>query len=545
MSEETPSADRDRARRDAAALRESDERFRLQAAEVLENVSDAFYAVDGQWRFTYVNRNAERIWGIRRERLLGRNLWEAFPASMGSELHGEMLRAAAERRAAHVEIRSAALGGAWLSVNVYPSGDGLAVYFRDVTERREAEEQRYWLLRQAQSRAAELAAVMESIPDALFIGNAALVTLANAPALDLLGCGSLEELNGDLQGFVGRARIRDATTGGTLPPDRWPFDHALEGGGHRVRELVVRHARLDRDVLLRCATSPARLNNEIIGAVSLNTDIRRSRDRFLVRGLLNAHEEERRAVAYELHDGLTQYVMAAHAHLEAFRALRQEAAAPPEAADADADVERELGRGLECLRRAVQESRRLVSGLRALALDDLGLAGALELLLAEEKARAGWREAEFVHNAAGRRFDALLETAAYRVAQEALTNARKHARTERVRLVLVAGADEGTGKPDLTLEVRDWGRGFRPEEKAGEYSHLGLPGMAERVGLLGGAYRLRSAPGQGTLVRAVFPVAAPGLPAETEATEAVDETMDDKGVTKSDGGEEDGGVGGG
>lgn len=223
-----------------------------------------------------------------------------------------------------------------------------------------------------------------------------------------------------------------------------------------------------------------------------------ARQRALISGLIAAQEEERRAVAYDLHDGLTQYVMASHAHLEAFR--RAHEAGKRERAD------RELDQGMRYLKEAVVESRRLVNGLRSLALDDLGLAGALEQLVTEEKNRAGWDEAEFLHNVAGRRYFKELETTAYRVAQEALTNARKHARARRVRLTLIAEGSEHSASARLVLEVRDWGAGFVPEYRAADYSHVGIQGMVERVTLVGGQYLLKSAPGEGTIVRAVFPV---------------------------------------
>lgn len=242
------------------------------------------------------------------------------------------------------------------------------------------------------------------------------------------------------------------------------------------------------------------------------------RQRSLVDGLINAQEEERRAVAYDLHDGLTQFVMASHAHLEAFR--RAHAAGKEERAA------RELDQGLRYLKEAVVESRRLVNGLRSLALDDLGLAGALEQLVNEEKARAGWDEATLMHNVAGRRFDKSLETAAYRVAQEALTNARKHAEAKRVRLLLlVEPSPDGEGER-LALEVRDWGKGFVRAEFEDAPGHVGLRSMAERVRLLDGAYEILTAPGQGTLVKAVFPALDAAPPSEDEYSQGDGRTGD-------------------
>lgn len=222
-----------------------------------------------------------------------------------------------------------------------------------------------------------------------------------------------------------------------------------------------------------------------------------AQQRSLLSGLITAQEEERRAVAYDLHDGLTQHVMAAHAHFESFK--RANATGNKEKAGRDLDS------GLNYLHEAVVESRRLVNGLRSLALDDLGLAGALEQLLSEEKARASWESADFIHNIAGCRFDKNLETGAYRVAQEAITNIRKHASAKQVRVLLLA--EEGLSKTrSLRLEILDRGRGFVPEEHSSGHLHVGLQGIAERINLLGGKYELRSSVGEGTLLQAIFPI---------------------------------------
>ncbi len=223
-----------------------------------------------------------------------------------------------------------------------------------------------------------------------------------------------------------------------------------------------------------------------------------ARQRALVSGLITAQEEERRTVAYDLHDGLTQYIMASHAHQEAFKRAQKTGKADTAAT--------ELEQGLSLLKEAVIESRRLVNGLRLLALDDLGLAGGLELLFTEEKVRAGWHEADFVHNLANQRYSRALETTVYRVAQEALTNARKHAQADHVSMILLTEAVAGKDEPQLVLRAQDWGKGFVPEEKAGDYTHVGLHGMFERTLLVGGEYTMQSAPGEGTRIRAVFSI---------------------------------------
>ena len=217
----------------------------------------------------------------------------------------------------------------------------------------------------------------------------------------------------------------------------------------------------------------------------------------LAHGLMNVAEEERRTMAHDLHDGLTQYVMASQAFLDTY-AERYRAA--------QEQMPTDLEKGLKYLSQAVVEARHIINNLRSLALEDLGLTGALEQLLAEEKLRADWQRADLHHNIPGRRFGRDLETVVYRVAQEALSNARKHSGTNHVQVSLRYEAATKTLSARLTLEVRDWGKGFEAQTKRKEYDHLGLHSMAERANLLHGNLEIWSVPGEGTRIRGVFPI---------------------------------------
>jgi PAS domain S-box-containing protein len=127
------------------AARAEAEASRKQMFDVLESIGDAFFAVDRERRFTYVNRRAERLWGRSRSELLGRNIWEEFPQEAGSEFYREVERAAKEGVTTEFETISPVLG-AWIAGRAYPSGTGLSVYFQDVTERKRNEEERERLL---------------------------------------------------------------------------------------------------------------------------------------------------------------------------------------------------------------------------------------------------------------------------------------------------------------------------------------------------------------------------------------------------------------
>ncbi|WP_172965730.1 PAS domain-containing protein [Agrobacterium sp. FDAARGOS_525] len=116
------------------------EAARAQVTATLESIGDAFYAVDGDFRFTYVNAKAEALWGRPRETLIGQNLWSEFPKAIGGEPHAQHLAAMRDRKPAQFEGFSPVLGR-WMEASLYPdaASGGLACYFRDVTERRAAE----------------------------------------------------------------------------------------------------------------------------------------------------------------------------------------------------------------------------------------------------------------------------------------------------------------------------------------------------------------------------------------------------------------------
>ncbi len=107
----------------------------------LESITDAFFMLDRDWRFVYVNPEAERLLQVSRRALAGRVLREEFSESVGSVFERECRRAVTEQRAAAFEAFYPPLD-AWFEVRAYPSDEGLAVYFQDVTERRRAWEER-------------------------------------------------------------------------------------------------------------------------------------------------------------------------------------------------------------------------------------------------------------------------------------------------------------------------------------------------------------------------------------------------------------------
>ncbi|PKH42004.1 histidine kinase [Nocardioides alpinus] len=147
---------------------------------VLESMSSAFFQLDQDWRFTYVNSEAERLLGAGRTQLLGVSIWDAFPASLGSAFEDHYREAVSEGRPVSFEAFYPPPLDAWFEVRAWPSPEGLAVYFVDITSRREAQD--------ALDRSAHRLALLASVSEAM------ISTLDPAESVSLLATLVVPEL---------------------------------------------------------------------------------------------------------------------------------------------------------------------------------------------------------------------------------------------------------------------------------------------------------------------------------------------------------------
>jgi PAS domain S-box-containing protein len=119
--------------------------LREKSAELenmLDSITDGFYALNKNWEVTFINKAAEQALSCTREEVMGKNLWEFFPRSREGLFYAQYERAMTERVSVHFEELYAPLG-VWGSMNVYPTKDGIAVYFVDITEQKKIQEKIY------------------------------------------------------------------------------------------------------------------------------------------------------------------------------------------------------------------------------------------------------------------------------------------------------------------------------------------------------------------------------------------------------------------
>ncbi len=215
---------------------------------------------------------------------------------------------------------------------------------------------------------------------------------------------------------------------------------------------------------------------------------KRRESKLLIERLIRAQEEERKLVAFDLHDGLLQQLVGARLQLTTCRQH-----CPIEAANGQLG----LAKGCETLTEAIIEGRRIIEGLRPAALDDLGLSAALVELAQGSAQTAGW-DLKLDIRPLKTEPEKSVSVTLYRIAQEALNNIRKHASATQVQVHL----SNGNG---IFLSVTDNGDGFDPQTVVREERGLGITTMHERAHLLNGSCTLTSAPGRGTSVVVAIP----------------------------------------
>jgi len=271
--------------------------------------------------------------------------------------------------------------------------------------------------------------------------------------------------------------------------------HSLRLSRLRQRNLVLEQLEQQREHALAQATRSQHELEEAYAGL-----------RQLTRRLESAKEEERSCLSRELHDEFGQTLTAAKINLQM---LRRTAADPA--------VERRLEESVGMMDRMIQQARNIALGLRPPLLDEAGLVPALDHYLKSLAGRSGIG-IEFEASPATAGVPPGLNTTVFRLVQEAINNALRHAHATVIRVAL---QDEPAA---MRLLIEDNGVGFDPgavNQRVKRGEHLGLLGMTERVNNAGGTIRLESHPGAGSRIEVRIPfarptavtVAEPGLPA--------------------------------
>jgi PAS domain S-box-containing protein len=212
---------------------------REQTVSILESINDAFFTLDQEEQFTYVNRSAERIWGRSREELLGKKLLDEFPQALGSDSYLEIERAMTEGVTTEFETVSPVFGR-WVAGRAYHSSEGVSVYFWDITERKRTE------VALREIREAERLRIARDLHDGVLQDLSYTAAAMGLIMLEVEGTNLAEELQSAIDAVRRAARgLRDAVN-----------DLRLEAeGGRSLPELVESLVQRNRAMARGCEIS--------------------------------------------------------------------------------------------------------------------------------------------------------------------------------------------------------------------------------------------------------------------------------------------------
>ncbi len=217
-----------------------------QTSDILESISDAFYAVDRDWKLTYFNRKAEDLWGRTRGDLLGKVYWEEFPQAAEGAIHAAHLRAAREQRVVTVEAMSPVLNR-WVDITIFPGEGGLSVYLRDITRRKQSEDalKRFaeTLELRVRERTRELAEANARLTEEITERKKAEAALMQAQRLEAIGQltgGIAHDFNNLLTAVIGNLELlRPVLADGRAIRQAESALAAARRGGELTRQLLA------------------------------------------------------------------------------------------------------------------------------------------------------------------------------------------------------------------------------------------------------------------------------------------------------------------
>ncbi|MBI3839006.1 MAG: PAS domain S-box protein [Planctomycetia bacterium] len=473
------------------ADRKQAERERQEFASLVENSGDFIALADLNGHLLFLNETGRKLVGLERdESLTGKTLADFLPP--------ESARHSREREFPAVKAEGRWMGESQLRnvktskhvdvlVNSFLVGDPeshqplcIATVQRDITDRKRSEE----AVRASEHRFRQLA---DNIDEVFWVSefDPRKILYVSPAYSEIFGC-SCESLYQDPNSYLNIVH----------PDDRQRIVESLPKVRQGGYDEIFRIVRFDGSIrTIRSRGFPVRNEaGEVYRVAGIAEDITERKqveeellaERRFLEHLLQVQEGERKLVAYDIHDGFVQAVIAAVMHLEG---LGVDPGVLPAARE-------KLEVPLNLLRDSIEEARRMISGLRPPIIDEQGLVAAIDYLINEQPSRP--TKVTFHHAVKFDRLDGVLENTLFRIVQEALTNVFRHSQSKTAQVNLIQSADR------LRLTVEDWGIGFDPRKIKGR--QFGLRGIRERARLFGGTAIIHSSPGLGTRISVELPL---------------------------------------
>lgn len=467
---------------------ESEDKFRA----LIERMTDGYIALDKEWNYTYINQSAAKHVNVTPAQVLGRCMWEVFPDLIGTEIY-KLFHKAMHEKVALFNTDYYAPHDTWQENHIYPTDEGIAVFIRDISYRKRAENK----LKNSERRLREAQAVAhisnweyEMASKKITWSNEMFTILgldqnSTLPSIDaFLSKIYREDKDRVVAQMLGAVRSRKE---GTTNLRLMPHDGAL-----RYAFLQWKFEFFDG------SSSPLRIYGiiqDVTEATTAAENLRSLEQQMLVqkleeqkkiaRAIIIGQEKERRYIGQELHDNVCQMLVGVKLHLGTSGVKNPE-------------VKKVIEYPIELLDKSIGEirdlSHRLVTPLKNINLEEL-VRELLYNLNASTSLQLNFSidvQQQFYHD------DLMLNV--YRIIQEQIANVLKHAAASSFTLHIVGGSEE------LDVYMADDGNGFDPATKT---NGIGLANIRHRIESYNGKLYLESAPGKGTKLHFTIPATAP------------------------------------
>jgi len=457
------------------ALRES----RGKLYDTLENITDGFFTLDRGWRFTYLNSESEKIWKMKREDLIGKNIWEISPAAVGSIFEEQYRKAMTERVSVHFEALSPLLKF-WVEIRAYPIAEGIAVHARDISKRKKAEED-------LQLATAYNRSLIEASLDPLVtIDPGGRISDVNAATENATGYSRKELLRTDFSDYFTEPEMA-----------RRGYRLVFQEGSVRDYPLEIRHRDGQVTPVLYNATVYRDETGKVAGVFADARDITRRLEmekklresneqlRALTSELVMAEERARRRIAVDLHDHVSQSLAVAKLRLET---LQQKAS--------ESGLLEPLREVRDLINESIQQTRSLITELSPSVLYELGFNAAVEWLTEQVKTKHGVT-IDLKSDLKIRRLDQDIQVLLFQTVRELLINIVKHAKANHASVTIREIGDH------IRIRVMDDGVGFEKARLGNGMDReggFGLFSIRERLQHFGGLLEINTRPGKGTSV---------------------------------------------
>ena len=451
----------------------------------MERVSDAFVAIDKDWCYTYLNKKAEKIMGRKPGKLIGKHIWTEFPEGIDQPFYKAYYRAMKEQQYIHLEEYYSPFG-VWLENHIYPSPEGLSIFFRDITDRKQAEQQKEF-------DSNNLSALINNTNDLMWSVDKDLKLITFNDSFNR----AIEFMSGKPL-IKGSHILSTQFTENQMKRYKIFYERALSGETF----TLIDHFDSPVEVWSEISFYPIHQGDAVIGTACFSRDITERKkaeealksmeeeilnqkvqeQKKIARAMIIGQEKEKDHLARELHDNINQLLAGVKLYLST-------------GGNKSAQVKKIIKYPIELIDKSIEEIRSLCRKM-VTPVKNIDLSELVQGLLYDLTQNSTIKSA-FTCSISNETLSDELKLNIYRIIQEQTNNILKHAEAKNVNISLKEQDKV------ISIIISDDGKGFNVKSKR---KGIGISNMTNRIESYNGKVEIKSRKGNGCKIQITIPV---------------------------------------